>query len=187
MAMCSKGRCGRASSADFASSAIASRWSCRQRRKKRGRGRTSRQRVASSSPCFIIASLGIHYAALAPPRRCPCSIWVPEHGTTRPCRNSTPRRRLRRPRHHRTHASKRRPKCTSKRRIWRLPGEEAAAGCWCRSSSPAGDAVGAWVPGVIYPGHRSGTKGWLTLSRVSFSCNSFNENLDFFPRSAYVL
>lgn len=145
---------------ELARPATASKWSCRQQRNGRERERTSRC-AASSSPCFITVSLGIHFAAPAQPRRCPCSIWAPEHGTTRPYRSSTPRQRLRRPRRHRTPLSRRRPGFIFKQRIWRPPGEGAAADCW-RRSSPAGDAAGAWAPGATCPGHPSGwTKGWL--------------------------
>lgn len=163
--MCSKRRCGRALPVEHARPAIASRWSCRQQKNGRGRERTSRCAV-NSSPCFITASLGIHFAAPALPRRYPCSIWAPEHGTTRLYRSSTPRRRLRRLRRRRTRLSRRRPGYIFKQRIWRPPGEGAAADCW-RRSSPAGDAAGAWAPGATCPGRPSGwTKGWLAFLRI---------------------
>lgn len=154
----------RTSAIDPTRSAIISKWSYRQRRKRRKKGKTSRG-AAEFSPCFIIASLGTLCVVPAQPRRCPCSIWAQEHGTTRPCRNSTLRPRSHRPRRHRTHRSRNRLEYISKQRIWRPLGEEAAIDCWHRSSL-AGDAVGAWVPGATYPGHPS---GWTKGSFVSVS------------------
>lgn len=160
-------RCGRTSPIDPTRSAIIAKWSYRQRRKRRRRrkGRTSRG-AAGSWPCFG-ASLGTRSVVPVQPRRCPCSIWAQEHGTTRPCRNSTLRPRSHRPRRHRTHRRKH-LECIFKQRIWRPPGEEAAIDCWHRSSL-AGDAVEVWAPGATCPGHPSGwTKGsFISVSDVA--------------------
>lgn len=163
-AMWAKERCGRTSPVDLIRSAIISKWSCRQQRKKREKRRTSR-RAVRSSPCFITVSLGTRFVVPVQPRRCPCSIWAAEHGTTRPCRNSTPRQQSRRLRRHRMRPSRRRLECIFKQRIWRPLGEEAAIDCWHRSSL-AGDVAGAWALGATCPGRPS---DWMKGSLISVS------------------
>lgn len=124
----------------------ATKWSFH--RERRNSGRTSRRSV-SCSPCFISVSLGTPFEARTLPRRCPCSRWAREHGTTRHCQSSTPRRPSRRHPRRRRMPSKRsiRRGCTSRQRIWPPPGDGAALG-YSRPKPPAGDAAAAWARGV---------------------------------------
>jgi len=160
--MWSKERCGRTSPVDLTRPAIISKWSCWQWGKRRERRRTSR-RVVKFSPCFIIASLGTRSVVPAQPRRCHCSIWAPEHGTTRPCRNSIPRQRSRRPRRHQMRPNRKRLECIFKQRTWHALGEGVAIDCWYRSSLVE-DVAGVWAPGAICPGHPSGWMKGLLIS-----------------------
>lgn len=130
----------------------ATKWSFHQER--RNIGRTSRRSV-NCSPCFISVSLGILFEAKTLPRRFLYSRWALEHGTTRHCRNSIPRRPSHLLPHRQMHSRRRiRRGSTSRQRIWPPPGDGAAQG-YSLLNPPAGDAAEAWVHGVICRDRRS--------------------------------
>lgn len=143
----------------------ATKWSFYRERGNRGR-RASRRSV-TCSPCFISVSLGTLCEARTPPRRCPCSRWALEHGTTRRCRNFIPRRRSRQHPHRRTHSKRRTCRGSiSRQRTWLPPGGEAVPG-YSRRNPLAGDVAEAWARGAICPGPPSRwTRGRLLTEGV---------------------